>query len=265
MAKKNKVAPSTAFCMTGTECAEFIVKNAKKIASRLRGKCEDVEDAIAEIACKCLQAKNGFATLLKWGKDPFAAARTEKEWLSFVAWQCRSRLGVIRYRNGYWFDPDIVKPDIVKQDKTEDEGDGFLPVDNAANEASGDNDEEEPDPAGEKLRRKRRIVAFLIAEDERRASNYEPNPGKSHDDEIKYKAAYAVLADLVKYHSVSKRNIAIWIAKVLHCRDRYEIAEKFGVTPNNIDQIVHKINGKLNKFGPALHWKHARRLSGAAA
>ena len=152
MAKKNKVAQLKAFRMTGTECAEFIVKNSKKIAARLRGKYEDIEDAIAEITCKCLQAKNGFATLLKWGEDPFATARTEEDWLSFVAWQCRARLGVIRYRNGYWFDPDI-----VQMFKTEDEVDGLQFVHSAASDDADDYTDDNTMTDEEKLRRKRRI------------------------------------------------------------------------------------------------------------
>ncbi len=111
-----------------------------------------------------------------------------------------------------------------------------------------------------KLRRQLRIIAYLIAEEERRAANHQPVPGKSYDDEIKYKAAYAVLADLVKHHSVSKRDLQIWMARVMYGLDRYEISERGGVTPNNADQVVHRTNGKLHKFGPALHRKHTRRL-----
>ena len=260
MAKKNITAQSKPFRMTGTECAEFINKNWKKI--RLRGKREDIEDAIAEVTCKCLQVENGFGTLLKWDEDPFAKARTEEEWLSFLAWQCRARLGVIQHRNGYWYDPDI-----IQAFKTEDEFDGSHPGDSAAGEEAGDDDAEEVDQDEEKLRRQRRIIAYLIAEEDRqrRAANYQSVPGKSYDDEIKYKAAYAVLSDLVEYHSVSTRDLEIWMAKVMDCRERYEIAEKFGVTPNNIDQIVYRVNGKLRKFGPALHRKHTRRLFHAAA
>ena len=251
--KANKTGQSKPFHMTGTECAQFIEKNRKKI--RLRGKREDIDDAISEITCKCLQVENGFGTLLKWDEDPFVKARTEEEWLSFLAWQCRARLGVIQYRNGYWYDPDI-----IQEYKTEDEFDGSHPVDSTADEEAGDDNEEEVDLDEEKLRRQRRIIEFLIAEEERRAANYQPVPGKSYDDEIKYEAAYAVLSDLIKYHSVSQRDLEIWMAKVMDCRDRYEISERFGVTPNNIDQIVYRINGKLRKFGPALHRKHTRRL-----
>ena len=260
MAKENKTAQSKAFHMTGTECAQFIEKNRKKIASRLRGKREDIEDAISEITCKCLQVENGFGTLLKWDEDPFVKARTEEEWLSFLAWQCRARLGVIRYRNGYWFDPDI-----IQMFKTEDEVDGFQTASEEAEEGDEEEAETEADPEEEKLRRQRRIVALLIAEKERRNSNYHPVPGKSYDDEIKYKAAYAVLADLVKHHSVSKRDLAIWMARAMYDRESREVAGQFGVTSNNVDQIVHKINGKLSKFGPALHWKHTRRLFYAVA
>ena len=255
MAKKNITAQSKPFRMTGTECAAFIEKNRKKI--RLRGKREDIDDAISEITCKCLQVKNGYGTLLKWDDDdPFAKARTEEEWLSFLAWQCRARLGVIQHRNGYWYDPDI-----IQAFKTEDEFDGSHPGDSAAGEEAGDDDEEEVDQDEEKLRRQRRIIEFLIAEEERRANNFKPVPGKSYDDEIKYKAAYADLSDLV----VSTRDLEIWMAKVMDCRDRYEIAEQFGVTPNNLDQIVYRVNDKLHKFGPALHRKHTRRLFHAAA
>ena len=260
MAKKNITAQSEPFRMTGTECAAFIEKNRKKI--RLRGKREDIDDAISEIICKCLQVENGFGTLLKWDEDPFAKARTEEEWLSFLAWQCRARLGVIRSKNGYWFDPDI-----IQTFKTEDESDGSYPVDSTAGEEAEDSNEVEVDPDEEKIRRQRRIIAYLIAEEDRqrRAANYQSVPGKSYDDEIKYEAAYAVLSDLVKYHLVSTRDLEIWMAKVMDCRERYEIAEKFGVTPNNIDQIVYRVNGKLRKFGPALHRKHTRRLFHAAA
>ena len=258
MAKKNITAQSEPFFMTGTECAAFIEKNRKKI--RLRGKREDIDDAISEIICKCLQVENGFGTLLQWDDDPFATARTEEEWLSFLAWQCRARLGVIQHRNGYWYDPDI-----IQEYKTEDELDGLHAGDSAAREDAEDDNEEEVDPDEEKLRRQRRIIAYLIAEEERRASNHQPVPGKSYDDEIKYEAAYAVLSDLVKYHLVSTRDLEIWMAKVLDCRGRYEISEKFGVTPNNLDQIVYRVYGKLSKFGPALHRKHTRRLFHAAA
>ena len=260
MAKKNKTAQSKPFRMTGTECAEFIHMKWKKIASRLRGKREDIEDAIVEVICKCLQVKNGFGTLLKWNDDPFTTARTEEEWLSFLAWQCRARLGVIRARNRYWYDPDI-----VQEYKTDDEFYGSHPVDSAVGEEAEDNNEEEVDPDEEKIRRQRRIIAYLIAEEERHASNYQPVPGKSYDDEIKYKAAYAVLSDLVKYHSVSMRDLEILKADVMYCRDRCEIAERFNVTQNNIGQIVFKVNGKLSKFGPALHRKHTRRLFNVAA
>ena len=260
MAKKNKAAQSKTFRMTGAECAEFAVKNSKKIASRLRGKREDIEEAIEEVACKCLAVKTGFGSLLKWDDDPFATARTEEEWLSFLTWQCRARLGVIRKRNGYWFDPDI-----VQMFKTEDEVDGLLPADSDTSDEADDDNDGNTVTDDDEIRRKRRIVAFLIVEEERRASNYGPKPGKSYDDEIKYKAAYAVLADLEKYHSVSKRDLEIWTAKVMDCRDRYEIAEELDVTPNNIDQIVYRVNGKLSKFGPALHWKHTCRLFNAVA
>lgn len=253
MAKKNITAQSEPFRMTGTECAAFIEKNRKKI--RLRGKREDIDDAISEVTCKCLQVKNGYGTLLKWDEDPFVTARTEEEWLSFLAWQCRARLGVIQYRNGYWYDPDF-----IQEYKTEDEFDGLHTGDSAADEEAGDDNEEEVDLDEEKLRRQRRIIEFLIAEEERRANNYKPIPGKSYDDEIKYKAAYAVLADLVN----STRDLEIWMAKVMDCRGRYEIAEQFGVTPNNLDQIVYRVYGKLSKFGPALHGKHTRRIFHAA-
>ena len=256
----NKAAQSKAFRMTGVECAVFIEKNWKKIASRLRGKREDIDDAIAEITCKCLQVENGYGTLLKWDNDPFTMAQTEEEWLSFLTWQSRARLGVIQYRNGYWFDPDI-----VQTFKTKDEVDGFQPTDNTASEEAEEDNEEETDPDNEKLRRQRRIVAYLIAEEERRASNSWSRPGKSYDDEIKYKAAYAVLDDLVKCHSVSERDLAIWMARVMYDREGREVAGQFGVEPNNIHQIVYRVKGKLSKFGPALHLKHTRRLFNAVA
>ena len=248
MAKKNITAQSEPFRMTGTECAEFIYVNQKKIAARLRGKRDEIEDAIEEVTCKCLQAKNGYGTLLKWDDDPFVTARTEEEWLSFLAWQCRARLSVIHFRNVYWYDPDV-----IQTFKTEDEVDGLHPGNSGTSEDAGEDNDE-------KLRRKLRLIAFLIAEEER-VANYQPVPGKSYDDEIKYEAAYLVLSDLVK----STRDLEIWMAKVMDCRDRYEIAEQFGVTPNNLDQIVYRVNGKLRKFGPALHRKHTRRLFHAAA
>ncbi len=72
----NKTGQSEPFRMTGTECAEFIHMNRKKIAARLRGKRDENEDAIEEVTCKCLQVKNGYGTLLKWNDDPFVTART---------------------------------------------------------------------------------------------------------------------------------------------------------------------------------------------
>lgn len=252
MVKKNITAQSEPFRMTGTECAEFIYVNQKKIAARLRGKRDEIEDAIEEVTCKCLQAKNGYGTLLKWDDDPFVTARTEEEWLSFLAWQCRARLSVIHARNVYWYDPDV-----IQTFKTEDEVDGLHPGNSGTSEDAGEDNDE-------KLRRKLRLIAFLIAEEER-VANYQPVPGKSYDDEIKYKAAYAVLADLVKHHSVSKRDLQIWMARVMYGLDRYEISERGGVTPNNADQVVHRTNGKLHKLGPALHRKHTRRLFNAVA
>lgn len=261
MAKKNITAQSEPFRMTGTECAEFIYVNQKKIAARLRGKRDEIEDAIEEVTCKCLQAKNGYGTLLKWDDDPFVTARTEEEWLSFLAWQCRARLSVIHFRNVYWYDPDV-----IQTFKTEDEVDGLHPGDSGARDDAGEDNDECTVTDDWKLRRQLRIIAYLIAEEERRAANWKLVPGKSYDDEIKYEAAYAVLSDLVKYHhSVSTRDLEIWMAKVMDCRGRYEIAEQFGVTPNNLDQIVYRINGKLRKFGPALLRKHTRRLFNTAA
>ncbi len=257
MAKQNKTTQSEPFFMTGTECAEFIEKNRKKI--RLRGKREDVDDAISEITCKCLQVEDGYGTLLQWDSDPFETARTEEGWLSFLAWQCRARLGVIQARNGYWNDPDIIQPY-----KTEDEFGGLHAGDSAAREDAGD-DNDECTVTDEKLRRQRRIIAYLVAEEERRASNDKPVPGKSYDDKIKYEAAYAVLADLVKHHSVSKRDLEIWMDRIMYGRESREVAGDLGMMPNNVDQVVHRVKGKLHKSGPALHRKHTRRLFNSAA
>ena len=255
MAKKDKAAQSKAFRMTGTECAEFVVTNKKAIASRLRGKREDIEDAIGEVVCKCLQVETGFGSLLKWKVDPFAIERTEEEWLSLLTWQCRARLSALRSKNEYWYDPDI-----IKWFKTADDVDGLHPVD--ATEQADDDDETSDDA---KLSRQCRIVKYMISEEDRRNSNYHPIPGLSCDEEINVEAAYAVLDDLINDGFVSKRDIAIWKASVMYQGDRQEIAAEFEVTPNNKDQIVHKANGKLSKFGPSLHQKNIRRLSGAAA
>ena len=47
-------------------------------------------------------------------------------------------------------------------------------------------------------------------------------------------------------------------------RDRAEVAEEFGVTSNNLDQIVFRVRNKLKKLGPALQRDRTSRLSGRA-
>ena len=93
------------FVMTGVECAAFIVANRGKITSRLKGRVEDKDDAIAEVACKCIGIGLGTGVSLRFDKDPFATARTREQWIAFAVWQCRARLGIIHSSRNYWIDP----------------------------------------------------------------------------------------------------------------------------------------------------------------
>ena len=82
---------------------------------------------------------------------------------------------------------------------------------------------------------------------------------------MRNRAAYAVLEDLVKDRSVSRRDLEVWAACDMFRRDRAELAEEFGVTSNNLDQIVFRVRNTLKKLGPALHRRHAARLFHEAA
>ena len=217
------------FTMTGAECAVFIVANRKKVAACLKGSPENKEDAISEVVCKCLGAETGSGSMLKWDGNPFAEARTMEGWIGFVVWQCRARLGVVRAKNEYWSDPG-------------------------------------EDIAGEEAQYRHRKVGELKAyEFDRQAGCHRVLPGRSYDEAVRNRAAYEVLVDLVKDRSVSRRDLEIWAACDMFRRDRAELAEEFGVTSNNIDQIAFRVRNKLKKLGPALHRRHAARLFHEAA
>ena len=79
-------------------------------------------------------------------------------------------------------------------------------------------------------------------------------------------------AGLSQEQLAAKYGLSVQAVSKWECAQSYpdiellvELAEQFGVTPNNLDQIVYRINGKLHKFGPALHRKHTRRLFNTAA
>ena len=217
------------FMMAGAECAAFIAANLKKVKACLKGSPENKEDAISEVVCKCLGVKTGSGSLLKWAGNPFAVARTTEGWLGFVVWQCRARLGVVRAKNEYWSDP----------------GD-----DNAREEAQY---------------RHRKVCELKAYELDRQAGCHRAFPGCSYDEAVRNRAAYAVLEDLVKDRSVSRRDLEVWAACDMFRRDRAELAEEFGVTSNNLDQIVFRVRNTLKKLGPALHRRHAARLFHEAA
>lgn len=224
MAKTCKMLQDTSFTMTGAECAAFIAANRNRIASYLIGRSENKEDAISEVVCKCLGVENGSGSKLKWEDDPFAEARTKEEWIGFVVWQCRARLGAIREKSEYWVDP-------------------------------GD------DIAGESARyRHRKVSEFRTYEFDRQAGCHRLHPGRSYDESVRSRAAYEVLEDLVRDLSVSHRDLEIWMACDMFRRDRKEVAEEFQVKPNNLDLIVFRVRNKLKKLGPALHRRHAARL-----
>jgi len=263
MAKEIYSSLSDPFFMTGEECAQFACKYQGKIASRLRGKKEDVADAIAEVICKCIGAKLGSGSVLKWKDNPFETARTEEQWIALLVYQCRTRLNVIRSIRKYWFDSDV-----IRQFKTVDDVDGILPADHAAIEAGtheGVDDPDEGSEVDEKLYRQRKIVEYLAAEADRMHGNHYPVPGKSYEDDVNYKAAYAVLADMVKSRSVSRRDLEIWVNCIMYRRDRSEVAREFGVKPNHLDQIVHRVKEILRIVGPRLHRTHALGLFHEAA
>lgn len=248
------------FRMTGPQCAEFMYNKSKQIASRLRGKSADIEDAISEMYCKCMNAEIGTGTLLKWDVDPFEIARTEEQWLSLLTWQCRARLSVIRAKNGYWHDLDI-----VQMSRTVDDAADLHAADRAAIEAACNAYADKSTIDAEKARRQRRIIEFLVYEEERHTTNFHPTPGGSYDKEISYEAAGAVLEDLVKSHRVSERDLNVWKDVVMCQCDRKEVARSSKITPNNLSQIKFRVEGTLKKYGPALHGKYVRRLFGTVA
>ena len=224
MTKVCNMIPSKSFMMTGAECAVFIAANHKKVATCLKGRCEEKEDAIAEVVCKCLGAEIGTGSILSWEKDPFAACRTQEEWLAFVTWQCRARLGVIRAKREYWLDP--------------------------GEDAQGEEAEY----------RRHKVDEFKAYEFDREIGCHRPIPGRSYDESVSARAAYKVLEDLVADLSVSRRDMQIWMACDMLRRDRAELAAEFGVKPNALDQVIFRVRNKLRKFGPALHRRHAARL-----
>lgn len=212
------------FVMTGVECAAFIVANRGKIASRLKGRVEDKDDAIAEVACKCIGIGLGTGVCLMFDKDPFATARTREQWIAFAVWQCRARLGIIHSSRNYWIDPG--------EDAQSEEADY----------------------------RRRKVDEFKAYEFDRESGCHHPIPGRSYDESVRYRAGYKVLEDLVAELSVSRRDMQIWMACDMFRRDRAELAEKFDVKPNNLDQVIFRVRHKIRKFGPALHRRHEARL-----
>ena len=138
-------------------------------------------------------------------------------------------LGVVRAKNEYWSDPG---DDIARE---------------------------------EAQYRHRKVCELKAYELDRQAGCHRALPGCSYDEAVRNRAAYAVLEDLVKDHSVSRRDLEVWAACDMFRRDRAELAEEFGVTSNNLDQIVFRVRNTLKKLGPALHRRHAARLFHEAA
>ena len=192
------------FTMTGAECAAFIAANLKKVKACLKGSPENKEDAISEVVCKCLGVKTGWGSLLKWAGNPFAVARTTEGWLGFVVWQCRARLGVVRAKNEYWSDPG---DDIARE---------------------------------EAQYRHRKVCELKAYELDRQAGCHRAFPGCSYDEAVRNRAAYAVLEDLVKDRSVSRRDLEVWAACDMFRRDRAELAEEF-IPPVTKSCLNHRL------------------------
>ena len=268
--------------MTGAECAAFATAKKDEIAKCLMGSYHDKLDAISEVACKCMEAGIGTGSVLKWQGNPFAVARTEEQWLSFLVWQCRARLKIIRDIRNYWHDPDIIGAFTTDDDGVcDNQFDRALveeiergDADKVGKCSGGESDaecksdeqpEEEavPDYDYGKKYHQRKIIEFLLAEEDRRLGNHQRVP--DYDDKVSYRAAYAVLADIAKEYSISRRDLGIWMACIMYNRDRREVAEMFEVTKNNLEQIIHRVKDKLETHGPALHRKHFRRLFHDAA
>ncbi len=85
--------------------------------------------------------------------------------------------------------------------------------------------------------------------------------GEALDREILGRALVRALETLKAEQDISRRNLEIYICRKKYDMPAKEVAAKYGITANNVDQIVSRVKALVEKHGPR-HFEAALRREG---
>jgi len=85
--------------------------------------------------------------------------------------------------------------------------------------------------------------------------------GKAMDDDIRSRALVRALETLKAEQDISRRDLLIYVCRRSEGVPSKEVAEKFGVTANNVDVITWRVGQLVRKHGPR-HFEEALRHEG---
>ncbi len=85
--------------------------------------------------------------------------------------------------------------------------------------------------------------------------------GEEFDHEILSRALVRALETLKEEQDISRRNLEIYICRKKYDMPAKEVATKFNIKANNVDQIVSRVKALVEKHGPR-HFEAALRREG---
>ena len=249
------------------ELGENYDRVVKIVASR--GGWSFAADGVSELASKLAGAANGYGRTLHFDDEQTFLEKLSgmplDQRIRWMADQARSRLAFYYSKSKEFYDGEAETMNCSEE------------IESVANEATDessshpgeqreDNAEiDEPKPKrtrnkGKKVSAKNRVFNARFLDADARSSNYFPCPGADLDRKIQWRAALSVLDELHRHHNVSDLAISIFLECVVYRRDRREVSEEYGLKRNATDQLLHRLDRKLRKCGPAIFAQKEKEL-----
>lgn len=85
--------------------------------------------------------------------------------------------------------------------------------------------------------------------------------GEEMDGDIRARALVRALETFKAEQDVSRRNLEIYVSRMMYGVPAKEVAKKHGITANNVDQITWRVGRLVRKHGPR-HFEEALRYEG---
>ena len=85
--------------------------------------------------------------------------------------------------------------------------------------------------------------------------------GESIDGDLRARSLVRALETLKSEQDISRRNLSIYVCRMAGGMSSKEVAKKYGLTANNVDQIVWRVGRLVRKHGPR-HFAAALRREG---